>query len=89
MFYNLRSYVVENGGHECHVSKRVHAYLKGGIWYNSPFRSILSDHSKYMSFSEVDGDPNYRFYHVDPRWIWVCVHFLGFLGEGWSLEGEV
>jgi hypothetical protein len=27
---------------------------------------------------------------MDPRWIWVCVHFfLGCLGEGWSLEGEV
>jgi hypothetical protein len=28
-------------------------------------------------------------YLMDPRWIWVCVHFsLGFLGEGWILGGR-
>jgi hypothetical protein len=33
---------------------------------------------------------DYVSYPVDPRWIWVCVHFsLGFLGEVEALEGEV
>jgi hypothetical protein len=39
--------------------------------------------TKRSSGKMLIGDNIY--YHVDPRWICVCVHFsLGFLGEGWS-----